>query len=285
MTDPAVIGLGDWVGFDRCSIPGLEGMLSVRVGGPDTAPTVLFGHSILTSGAVWHRQAMLLATEGYRVVCLDTRGHGASDAPSAPYAMDDLVDDAISVLDSLGIARVHYVGVSQGGMTGFGLGIRYPDRLASLCIVAARADAPPPFAAAWDDRVALARRHDSVDELAAPTADRWFGTDFLGAHPAIAEDLLTCIRQTSAVGFVGCAQAIQGLDYLDGVSTIAVPTALIIGERDTSLMQPMHDLAPLIATATLHEITDAGHLPQVDRPTDFEDILVPHLKAAHATET
>ena len=283
MTDLPVIEIGDWSGFERRSIPGPAGLLSVRISGPEAAPTVLFGHSILTSSAVWHRQAAQLVAGGYRVICLDSRGHGASEAPVPPYAMDDLVDDVIAVLDTLGIARVHYVGVSQGGMTGFGLGVRYPDRLASLCIVAARADAPPPFAAAWDDRIALVSKQKSVDVLAGPTADRWFGPEFLASNPDTTGRLLDCIRETSADGFVGCAQAIQGLDYLGGVAAIAVPTALIIGARDTLLLQPMRNLAPLIATASLHEITDGGHLPQIDQPTAFEAILEEHLTSAHAT--
>jgi 3-oxoadipate enol-lactonase len=283
MTDFPVIESGDWSGFERRSIPGPAGLLSVRIGGPDVAPVVFFGHSILTSSAVWHRQAVQLVAKGYRVVCLDSRGHGASEAPVPPYAMDDLVDDVIAVLDALGIARVHYVGVSQGGMTGFGLGVRYADRLESLCIIAARADAPPPFAAAWDDRIALVTKQRSVDDLAGPTAERWFGVDFLASQPTIASDLFRCIRETSADGFVGCAQAIQGLDYLDGVGAIGVPTALIIGERDNLLLQPMRDLAPLMATASFHEIEDAGHLPQLDHPAAFAAILENHLTLAHAT--
>lgn len=280
MTDLRLIHVGDWAGFERRSIPASGGKLSVRIGGPHTAPTVLLGHSILTSSAIWHRQAMLLVAEGYRVVCLDTRGHGASQAPPPPYAMDDLVDDAIAVLDVLDVARAHYVGVSQGGMTGFGLGVKHRERLESLCIVAARADAPPPFAAAWDDRITLVRDRGSIEDLAGPTADRWFGTAFLAAYPTIAADILTCIRETSADGFVGCAQAIQGLDYLNRIATIAVPTMLVIGTHDTLLLQPMRDLAPLIAGAELIEIAGAGHLPQIDRPAEFEAALSGHLAKA-----
>lgn len=285
MTDLPVIDIGEWSGFERRAISGPAGALSVRIGGEPGAPAILLNHSILTSSAVWHRQAASLAGKGFRVIAMDMRGHGRSEATPAPYGMDDLVADDIAVLDALGIDHVHHVGVSQGGMIGFGLGVRHPERVESLCIVAARADAPPAFAAAWNDRMALARYQGSVAALAAPTAERWFGAPFLMAQPEAAAALLACIRGTSAEGFVGCAQAIQGLDYLGGIGRIAVPTALVIGERDSLLLQPMRDLAPQIASARLFEIEDAGHLPQVDQPERFDAALGEHLAQVAAAPT
>jgi 3-oxoadipate enol-lactonase len=171
VTEASLIETCEWSGFERRVVPGATGPLSLRLGNAAGAETVLFNHSILTGSAIWHRQAQRLVADGWRVICLDTRGHGGSAAPPAPYTMDDLVADNIAALDALGIAKVHYVGVSQGGMTGFGLGIQHAGRIASLCIVAARADAPRPFAAAWDDRIALVRAK-GIDALAGrPPSD------------------------------------------------------------------------------------------------------------------
>jgi 3-oxoadipate enol-lactonase len=276
MTNLPVIETGDWPGFARRTVPGPAGPLSVRVGGPADAPAALFNHSILTSSAIWRRQAALLVEAGYRVLCPDLRGHGRSAAWPAPYEMDDLVADDIAVLDAFGIERVHQVGVSLGGMIGFGLGVRHLDRLLSLYVVAARADAPPSFAAAWDDRIALAEE-EGIAPLAGPTAERWFGRAFLDARPDLAESLGTCIRETSTEGFIGCARAIQGLDYLDGVADITVPTDLVVGARDELLRQPMEDLTPLIRDATFTVIEDAGHLPQIDRPDETDALLLRHI--------
>lgn len=281
MVASPVIDMGAWPGFLRRALPGPAGPLSIRLGGPSVGPAVLFNHSILTSSAIWRHQASLLASQGFRVICLDMRGHGMSPASPGPYAMDDLVADNITVLDALDIDRVHYVGVSQGGMIGFGLGLNYPGRLASLCIIAARADAPTAFAAGWDDRIALARK-EGIGALAIPTAERWSGKAYLDEHPDVAENLLACIRQTSLDGFVGCAQAIQGLSYLDQLSRIETPTTLLIGTRDETLLQPMRDLAPLIAGADLQTIEGAGHLPQLDRPAHFERLLLSHLARVDA---
>lgn len=275
MTEISLIDINEWPGFERRTIEGAAGLLSIRLSNGTGNKAVLFNHSILTGSAIWHRQAQRLAAEGWRVICFDSRGHGHSAASPAPYAMDDLVRDNVAVLDALD-AKVHYVGVSQGGMTGFGLGIQHADRIASLCICAARADAPAPFAAAWDDRIALVRAK-GIDALAGPTAERWFGADYLTGHPAVAADLLACIRETSAEGFIGCAQAIQGLNYLGDVSAITAHMSLIIGSRDEALLEPMRQLAKTLSNSEYFEIDGAGHLPQIDRPLEFDRILDRHL--------
>jgi 3-oxoadipate enol-lactonase len=285
VTNVPVIVTGSWSDFSRRSIAGQAGTLSVRCGGPEHGSAVLFAHSILTSSAVWRRQAALLAGRGYRILCPDMRGHGKSAATPAPYSMDDLVEDAVMILDGFGIDRAHVIGVSQGGMIGFGLGVRHAERLASLCIIAARADAPPSFAAAWDDRIALVEAQGSVDLLVNPTVERWFGARFLDSHPGVVADLQVCIRETSPQGFVGCARAIQGFDYLRGIPDIATPTALLIGEGDTLLLQPMKDLLPRMRNAVLHVIDGAGHLPQVDRPEAFDAHLLRHFERVGTTRS
>ncbi|MGX1102508.1 alpha/beta fold hydrolase [Bradyrhizobium elkanii] len=275
-TEPAPIEIAAWQGFVRHEVQGKAGRLSVRSGGPERGTPVLLCHSILTSSAIWHRQALALSARGHRVLALDSRGHGQSEAPRGPYAMDDLVADAVAALDHFDIARAHVIGVSQGGMTAFGLGVRHPDRLLSLCVIAARADAPPPFAAAWDDRIALVREQ-GIAALAAPTARRWFGPAFLTAHRAIAATLLDCINQTDPEGFIGCARAIQSLAYLDGVKQLQVPLTMIVGANDQLLVQPMTELATMLG-CRLVIIPGAGHLPQVDHPDAVDAAIKLHLR-------
>ncbi|MBR0794340.1 alpha/beta fold hydrolase [Bradyrhizobium jicamae] len=275
-TETAPIETAEWQGFVRHDVQGKAGRLSVRVGGPGRGAPVLLCHSILTSSAIWHRQAIALAARGYRVLALDSRGHGQSEAPHGPYAMDDLVEDAVRVLDHFRIAGTHVIGVSQGGMAAFGLGVRHPDRILSLCVIAARADAPPPFAAAWDDRIALVREQ-GIAPLAVPTAERWFGRAFLETHPAITATLLDCVNETDPNGFIGCARAIQGLAYLDGVTKLQVQLTLIVGAMDQLLVQPMTDLATTL-NCRLAFIPDAGHLPQVDHPDEVDAEIDRHLR-------
>lgn len=258
-------------------LPGTAGkQIAVRVQGDAGAPMVYFSHSILSSGMMWQAQAELLAAAGWRVVRADTRGHGDSSAPTGDCTMDDLADDVVAVLDALGVARAHYVGLSLGGMTGFGLGLRHPDRLLSLCLCDCRADMPAPLGAAWDERIALAQTQGCA-ALAESTTERWFGPAFLGAQPETAQRFRAAVAATSVAGFRACARAIQGLDYLPRVATIDVPTTLIVGANDGPFPQAMTELRERMAGSVLELIPGAGHLPNIDQPEAFNAALLRHF--------
>jgi pimeloyl-ACP methyl ester carboxylesterase len=76
----------------------------------------------------WRAVAPRLA-ERYRVICPDLRGFGASDAPGRGYDSLTFANDAVALLDALGIERVRLVGHDWGGFAGFLLGLRHPERL------------------------------------------------------------------------------------------------------------------------------------------------------------
>ena len=260
-------------------IAGPAGQLAGQVDGDAGAPVVFMTHSILSDRTMWDEQATLLVAQGFRVVRADTRGHGESDAPDrpdGPCTMADLVADSVAVLDALGIAQAHYVGLSLGGMSGFGLGIHHANRLLSLCLCDARADMPTAAAGVWPERIATARQQGCA-ALAASTVERWFGKAFVDANPATAQRFMASAAATSAAGFIGCAEAIIGLDYLPRVGEIKTRTALIVGANDGPLPQAMRELQALIAGATLDVIAGAGHLPNIDQPAAFNAALLNHL--------
>jgi 3-oxoadipate enol-lactonase len=258
-------------------VKGAAGEIALQVTGGNKAPAVLMSHSVLSSGAMWSGQAALLAQRGLRVICADTRGHGASSAPPAPYTMDNLVADTIAVLDALGIETVHLVGLSLGGMMGLGLGILHPQRVTSLVLCDCRADAPPAVAAPWEERMQSALR-EGCASLAESTVERWFGKQFLEANPELAQRFRAGVSATSVEGFIGCARAIQRLDYLARVPRIQAPTTLIVGANDGPLPQAMADIQKLIPGSVLEVIAHAGHLPNIDQPAAFNAALLRHFE-------
>ena len=257
-------------------IPGAAGDVTVYLQGDEHAPVVFMTHSILSSSMMWEAQAAQLAALGWRVVRADTRGHGASQTPATPCSMADLVADTVAVLDALRIERVHYVGLSLGGMSGFGLGIEHPERLLSLCLCDARADVPSAFAAPWPERIAAVQQQ-GCRALAESTLERWFGHAFVEAQPAIARQFREQAAATSPDGFIGCAHAILQMAYLPDVARIRTPTTLIVGANDGPLPQAMQALQHLIPGAKLDVIADAGHLPNIDQPDAFNAALLRHL--------
>lgn len=246
--------------------------------GDKSHPAVVMTHSILTTGKMWEAQAALLVAKGFRVIRADTRGHGASSSLPAPYSMNDLASDTVAILDALGIAKAHYVGLSLGGMSGFGLGIDFGNRVLSLVLCGTRADMPLAAGAVWNERIGMAVAAGSCAPLAAPTTERWFTAAFLAANPSVASLFPALITGTSVDGFVGTARAIQGLDYLPRAGQISVPTTLIVGSNDGPLVEALLVVSKVIKGSQYELIEGAGHLSNIDQPEAFNAALLKHFK-------
>ncbi len=156
----------------RSTAQARDARLSIQVDGDDGKPWLLLSNSLATDLSMWDDQIPLL-TRTHRVVRYDTRGHGASDAPEGPYDFATLVEDMVAVLDAVGAARADVIGLSLGGMTAMGLALAHPSRVSRLVVCCARADAPEPFRASWDDRVALVQEK-GTEALVDGTLARWF---------------------------------------------------------------------------------------------------------------
>jgi 3-oxoadipate enol-lactonase len=267
------------VEIHKRSVQAHHGEVAVKLQGDPENPAVVMTHSILSSASMWDEPAALLVGQGWYVVRIDTTGHGDSPPPATgAVTMDGLAADTVAVLDALDIASAHYVGLSLGGMSGFGLGIHHGHRFLSLVLCAARADAPAAVAMPWDERIATAQQHESCEPLAMPTIERWFGKDFVAANPGLAQRFQKIAAATSVKGFTACARAIQSLNYLEDAGRIALPVTLLVGSIDGALPQAMCDLQQQIAGSVLETIPGAGHLPNIDQPTAFNAALLRHFE-------
>src|SRR5271169_3046271 len=97
--------------------------------GPAGAPVVCMTHSLASEGGMWAEQVPPLLAAGFRVLRIDMRGHGGSDPVAGDYTMSQLAGDVAGVLEQLGLARVHFIGLSIGGMLGQALAIEHPGRV------------------------------------------------------------------------------------------------------------------------------------------------------------
>ena len=97
----------------------LEGRnIGYDLAGPETGPVVCITHSLASDGGMWTEQVPPLLADGFRVLRIDMRGHGGSGPVAGDYTMSALAADVAAVLDALSIARVHFIGLSIGGMLG-----------------------------------------------------------------------------------------------------------------------------------------------------------------------
>ena len=251
--------------------------VAYRFDGPADAPVVMLGNSLAASMAMW--QPQLAALRAFRVLRFDARGHGASEATPAPYTIAQLAADAIGLLDALGLARVHFVGLSMGGMIGQVLGARHADRLVSLALCDTASDMRA-MRAAWDERIATARR-DGMVAIAGPTLQRWFTPAFFERAPQAVQAVREMIERTPVEGYAGCASAVRDLEQSALLSAISVRTTVIAGELDPACTPDQaRALTSRIPGATLRLLPDCAHLPNIEQPAAFDAVLLAHLNAA-----
>tara|TARA_R110002167_G_scaffold165544_2_gene362484 strand:- start:217 stop:936 length:720 start_codon:yes stop_codon:yes gene_type:complete len=232
----------------------------------------MLSHSLGSSCIMWDNEFAALQ-ERYRVLRYDTRGHGGTAAPDGPYDLDLLGDDAMALMDALGLGPLHWVGLSMGGMIGQNIALRQPQRLQSLSLCDTSARVPAEARPIWDDRIAAAR-DEGMTALVEPTMQRWFTPGYLRSDPPAVAPIRAQFLATPAAGFIGCCQALKQLDYLDRLPAVKLPTVIIVGEEDmgtpVAASEAMH---ARIAGSELVVIPSAAHLANVEQPDAFEQAL------------
>ena len=251
--------------------------VNYELSGKKGAPVVVLSHSLSASLLMWNLQMDALNPH-FQVLRYDMRGHGKSDGTPGPYTLELLAEDVIGLLDALGIDRVHFVGLSIGGMIGQSLALNYIHRLRSLALCDTAALIPAEAQPIWQERMDKARSKGmkvQVDE----TMERWFTPSFLKQSSPMVEIIRKQIPATSVQGYIGCAEAIRKLNYLDQLSKIKIPTLIIVGEDDPG--------TPVSASEAIHKqlsnsklviLPSARHLSNIEQAEAFNATLLKFLK-------
>lgn len=246
--------------------------------GPAGGPPLVMSHSLSASGAMWEPQLAAL-TDKYRVIRIDTRGHGQTEAPAGGYTLDQLADDLLGVMDALGIARAHYCGLSMGGMIGQTMALKAPERLLTLVLCDTSSGYPAEAQSMWAERVEAARANGLAPSLDA-TIDRWFSPGFAEAAPDVIDGVKQMIMATPVDGYCGCAMAISQLALTDRLGEINIPTLVIVGEDDqgtpVSMAETIRDGIP---GAQLVVLPVARHLANMEDVAGFNKALRDFLDA------
>ena len=247
--------------------------------GPEDAPTVCITHSLASDGGSWAEQVPALLAGGFRVLRLDMRGHGGSDPVGGDYTMAALADDVAAALSALGIARVHYIGLSIGGMIGQAFALAHGERLMSAMWCDTLPASPQGAQEVWDQRINTVRQANSLAPLADATVERWLTAGFKAAHPGRWAQIRDTVTGTTAAGYLGCCAAILDFDFVPRLPELRLPLLVLCGENDAGTpASENRRLAGLVPGARYAEMAGCLHFPNVENPAEFNRIMMGWLE-------
>ncbi len=235
-------------------------------------PVVTFSHSLACNLSMWDEQAQGL--EGrFRVLRYDTRGHGQTEAPAGAYTLDQLAEDLKGLLDGLGIAETHFVGLSMGGMIGQVFALKHPSRVQSLALCDTTSRYPAGAAAVWEERIKTVAAR-GMEPMVAPTLERWFTAPFRARRTDVMERVGAMIRSTPPAGYVGCCHALPKISVTEKLRDVRCPALVIVGEEDPGTPVEMaRDIQAALPAAELAILSRASHLSNVEQPGEFNRVL------------
>lgn len=239
----------------------------------DGDETVVLGHGLGGSHAVWYQQVAALAPF-YRVVTWDQRGFGRSTATTGDIGPVPATRDLARLLDLLEIERGHVVGQSMGGWSALGFAIDHPNRVASLVLADTTAGVftPQIYDALLSYGIEVSQG-PPVDELP------------LGHHPAVGTQLLDenlahsfLYTQLGSLTDPPPPAAIFPLlletNHTDRLAELAAPTLFVVGEHDPIMPPSLIEVAAqLIDGSTVEVVENTGHSPYFERPAHWNGIV------------
>jgi 3-oxoadipate enol-lactonase/4-carboxymuconolactone decarboxylase len=240
-----------------------------RSDGDPTLPALLLAGSLGTDHALWQPVMPALAAR-FRVLRLDLRGHGASDAPPGDYTMAQLAADALAVADAAGAQQFHWCGVSIGGMIGMHVALTAPGRVRTLVLSNTSAAIAPEV---FEQRIAAVKA-GGMAAVADAVLGRFFTPRLRERDPAYWHGVRDSLLALDPQGYIGCCAAIRDMQLAARLPDIRARTLVITGRHDVSTPPAMGEaIAAAVAGAECIEL-DAAHISHAERPAEFADRVV-----------
>ena len=252
-------------------------VLHFRDENPGQASVIVFANSLGTDFRIWDEVTARLGRD-FRLLRYDLRGHGLSDAPAAPYAIGDHVEDLIALLEARRIAQPLIVGLSVGGMIAQGLAARRRDLAAALilCDTAHRIGT----AEMWNTRIDAIRAH-GLPSIADAILERWFSRGFRTTRSTDVAGYRNMLVRTPVEGYVGTCIALRDADLTETVRKLTQPTLCVVGEEDGATPPDLvRSLSQLVPNAGFEIMKNAAHLPCVEQPEQLAARIAAFAKEA-----
>jgi len=240
---------------------------------------VLFIHAGIADSRMWEPQARAFARH-FDMVRPDLRGFGDTALPPAPYSG---IADLLALLDHLHIDRAHVVGCSMGGTVALDLALEHPQRVARLVLVAAGVSGSDLGAAdaALFTEVEEADKAGDMDAVNRAEVRLWVDGPRRreGSAPATVRALVLDMNGRSLhTDWASAESQPIGRPAIGRLREIAAPTLVIAGDQDLPHCLANADLiTSKVPRARKVIIKDAAHLPSLERPEEFNRVVLDFL--------
>lgn len=244
---------------------------------------LLLLHGLGSRSDDWQLEVPVFA-ERYRVITADMRGHGRSDKPPGPYSVPMMAADVFGLLDGLGVASAHVVGLSMGGMIAFQMAVDHPERVRSLVIVNS---GPALVPRTFKDRLRIWQRL-AIARVFGPARTGRFLSKRLFPKPEqepFRERLIAQWAENDPAAYLASMRALVGWSVLDRVGGIGCPTLIVSGDRDYTPVDAKRAYAALIPGARLEVIKDSGHATPMDQAGRFSECVLDFLATVKEGQT
>lgn len=264
----------DWAAAKKIvKLPNGLSLAYVEIGNSEGKPTLLI-HGYTDNSRSWSLVAPYLKNR--RLIAVDLRGHGKSDAPPCCYAYSDFAEDAALFLDALGIAKADVIGHSLGSLTGQLLAAQHPDKVDRLVLVSSTtAVGAGPGSWLWDNITTLTPPIDPGSQ---------FMKDWYANPNPVDEDFLTRERAESAATPI---QVWRGVLWGTAVGDLTLVTPLVKapmlvvwGDKDPLFdLSHQEKLEKAYPDAEFETFQGAGHNMLWEFPQETAKVIAAFLDA------
>ncbi len=248
--------------------------------GPKEGMPLVLIHAFPLNHTLWNRQIQALS-EKHRVISYDLRGHGESDVGDGQYTIELFVDDLIDLLDHLKIEKTIVCGLSMGGYIALRALERHPERFSALVLCDTRSEADSDEAKIKRSAGLRLLKEKGVPLFAEEFVKPAFAPETFKTNPEIVQTVKEMILKNSPLGIGGALLALASrTDTTESLKQIKIPTLVLVGEKD-QITPPSAALSlkEKIPSAQMHVIPQAGHLSNLENPSEFNRRLIAFLRA------
>lgn len=244
-----------------------------------TGVAVVFVHGHPFDRTMWRPQVEAIVRSQRRAVTFDLRGYGESDVVAGVTPLGVFTDDTVALLDDLDIERAIIVGLSMGGQIVMDLVQRFPERVVAIVLADTFPDTETQRGTADRMETADDLIRNGMSEYSAQAVSMMVGPTTMTERLDVVEHVTAMMLATPPAG---AAAALRGRalrrEYVTTLQELQLPALVVVGRHDEfTLVADAEQMHELIADSRLIVIDDAGHLPNLERPADFNAALISFL--------